>query len=70
MHLNRTNAMTDPALHQHKLREPWTDEQVEQMIKGLLERNEADAVDAIIWLRFELAQARRNARRQPKRSKG
>jgi hypothetical protein len=62
--------MTDPALHQHILGEPWTDEQIEQMIKGLLERDEADAVDAIIWLRFELAQAKRSGRRQPKRSKG
>jgi len=62
--------MADPALHQHKLGEPWTDEQVEEMIKGLLERDEADAVDAIIWLRFELAQAKRGGRRPPKRTKG
>ena len=61
--------MTDPELHQHKLGEPWTDEQIELTIKGLLERDEADAVDAIIWLRFELAQAKGNGRRPPKRSK-
>ncbi len=41
--------------HTHKLGEPWTNDQIEQVIRGLFEREELDAADAIIWLRFELA---------------
>ncbi len=41
--------------HTHKLGDPWTNDQLEQAIQGLFEREELDAADAIIWLRFELA---------------
>jgi hypothetical protein len=47
--------MAESVAHQHNLGDPWTNEQIEQMIKGLLERNELDVADAIVWLRFELA---------------
>jgi hypothetical protein len=49
--------MAESVAHQHKLGEPWSDDQIEQTIQGPLERNELDGADAIIWLRFELARA-------------
>jgi len=50
--------MASQPLHKHRLGAQWADPQIEQLIKELSERGELDAVDAIIWLRFELARAR------------
>jgi hypothetical protein len=44
--------------HQHKLGDPWTEDELEDVLRGLLKREELDGVDAIIWLRFELMRAR------------
>jgi hypothetical protein len=43
---------------EHKLGEPWSDEQVAELVKGLGERAELEAIDLIAWLRAELARAR------------
>jgi len=43
---------------EHKLGEPWSDEQVAELVKGLGERAELEAIDLIAWLRAEPARAR------------
>jgi len=53
------------ATHEHNLGEPWTNDQIEQTIEGLLERKELDAADAIVWLRFELARKSYAAKDDP-----
>ncbi len=45
-------------LHEHELGAPWSDDELESLLKTLSERSELDAIDAIVWLRFELAQER------------
>ena len=62
-------AMTAQPPQQHKLGAPWSDAQIEQLTKVLSERGELDAVDAIVWLRFELARAKLGSPRGPARSR-
>jgi hypothetical protein len=61
--------MATQPTQQHKLGAPWSDAQIEKLIKDLTEGGELDAVDAIVWLRFELARAKLGAPRGPARSR-
>ena len=54
---------------QHKLGAPWSDAQIEQLTKDLTGRGELEAVDAIVWLRFELARAKLGSPRGPARTR-